>query len=644
VDQGGLRAGEDLIAMTDSTSPWQRLRELDRAGLLAAEFPAVGPLLAGLSPDELPRAGRLLARLDPDRVRQAHPAVPVLRVALTGHGTLGPLVPLLTAEFARHGMLPQVAAGAYNGYVTELGDPGSALYAGQPDLTLCVLDPLAVLEELPSPWGPADAARILDAKVALLAGLARRHEETLGRTLVLNTLPLPRRFAAQLIDHRSRARLGAAWREGNARLLRIAEDCPSVVVLDLDPVLAGGAAAADPRLSDYAKVHLSPDLLAAYAREAAHLARHLAGRTKKVLAVDLDGTLWGAVVGEDGVDGIEVGEGYRGEAFAGFQRAVRQIASQGVLLAAVSKNDPEPVREALRDHPGMAVREEDFVKVIANWRPKHENLAELAQSLNLSVDSFVFVDDSPYERGLVRHALPGVSVVAVGADPALHLDALLADGWFDTRELTAEDRGRGRAYRQETQRGEFTAGFASVAEYLRELGTQVRLAPVRDPEVPRLSQITLRTNQFNLTTERLQPADVRRLHADETRQVLAIHLADRFGDGGMVGAVLTRHGADGLHIENFLLSCRVFARGVEQACLSAVLEHARSTGVRAVYGQYRKTARNGLVADFYPRHGFVAAGGDEAGDAAATYRHDLASVPPPPEHIDLSAQLGGQVP
>ncbi|MGX1912081.1 HAD-IIIC family phosphatase [Streptomyces phaeochromogenes] len=250
--------------------------------------------------------------------------------------------------------------------------------------------------------------RVARERIGTLAGLVARFVESARGTLVLNTPPLPRRFAAQLVDHRSRARLGAVWREANARLLRLAEEHERVVVLDQDPLIGEGVPVVEPRLSQYTRTHLSPTLLTAYAREIGHRA----GQGNKALVLDLDGTLWGGILGEDGPDGIEIGADgtHRGAAHHAFQRVVGQLAAQGVLLAAVSKNDPEPVGEVLRGHPGMFLREGDFVRVVANWRPKHDNLTQLAEALNPGVDSFVFVDDSPYECGLVRHELPGVSV------------------------------------------------------------------------------------------------------------------------------------------------------------------------------------------------------------------------------------------
>lgn len=612
------------------------LLALHRAGQLAQEYPRVAGLLRQLTDAELIAAGQLLSRLSADEVARLHPTVAALTVAVTGHGTLATLVPALTAHAARHGLLTRIHLSDFDGYVFDLSDPGSALYASGADLALCVLDPQVVFDEVPVPWRPADVERVFAEKLRLIEGLATAFAANSRGTLVLNTLPLLRRHSAQLVDHRSRARLGAVWREGNAALLRMGER-PGVVVVDLDPLLASGIAADDARMSVYAKAHLSQDLLAGYAREVGHLARHLTGRTKKCLALDLDGTVWGGILGEDGVEGIEVAEGYRGEAFRAFQRTVKQIGSQGVLLAAVSKNDIEPVRGVLRDHSGQTLREADFVRVCANWRPKHENLTELADALNVGVDSLVFVDDSPYECGLVERELPQVAVVAVDAEPAQHVARLLADGWFDVLELTDEDRTRASKYADELARKDFLHNFDSLADYLRELDVRVRLGRISQQDVPRIAQITQRTNQFNLTTRRMQPAEVRALAEAPGHLVLAIHSGDRFGENGLVGAIFAHRDGDALHIDNFLLSCRVFSRGVEQTCLAAVLRHAKRTGATEVFGTYRPTAKNAGVKDFFSRYGFTQLATHE--DCTTSSRHDLAEIIGTPDHVHFTNLL-----
>ena len=374
----GSRLGAMSSAATSSGRPDDAILRLHREGRVVSEYPRIRALLDELPADRFQRAGQLLSRLDVDEVLRAHPKTPTVTVAITGHGTLSALVAPLTAETARHGLLLRLLVCDFDAYVFDVGDPGSQMYAARPDLVLCVLDQAVVFDEVPSPWRAEDVRNAFTGKLNLLDGLAARFGEAGYGTLVLNTIPLPRLHAAQLVDHRSRAALGALWREANVRLLRLAERYPDVIVLDLDTLVTDGVAVTDPRLSVYAKAHLTPGLLAAYAREVGHLARHVSGQTKKVLAIDLDGTAWGGILADDGPDALEVDEGYRGQAYQAFQRLVQQLAAQGVLVAAVSKNDPEQVRDVLRQHPGLLLREEDFVRIAANWRPKSNTLSRCA--------------------------------------------------------------------------------------------------------------------------------------------------------------------------------------------------------------------------------------------------------------------------
>ncbi|SEK59271.1 HAD-IIIC family phosphatase [Streptacidiphilus jiangxiensis] len=627
-------------------SAFDRLRALNTEGRLAAEFPSLPSLLAEVAAGEsgtadLARAGQFLARVAPDDILAAHPDTTVVSVAVAGHSTVGPVAGPLTAELARHGFALRLSLGDFDGYLRELQDPESHLHTAGTDLALVILDAQAVFDELPPVWRVEDLERAATGKLAQLAVLVERFAAREGAgTLVLNTLPLHRHHTHQLVDLKSRAALGVAWREFNAGLLKLAARHERVVVVDLDPLVAQGGSLNEPRMASYAKANLGEELLARYAREIGHLARTLKGRSKKVLVVDLDNTMWDGILGDDGADGIAAATTFRGEAFGNFQKIVRQIGSQGVLLAISSKNDQEPVLEVLRTHPDMQLRDTDFVRINANWNPKDANLRDIADRLNLGIDSFVFVDDSPFETGLVASSLPEVAVVRLDEEPALHIDKLLADGWFDVRELTAEDRERGALYRVEADRQDLLDSSGSMEEYLDKLGVKVQVAVVGDGDLARVAQLTLRTNQFNLTTERLQPAEVRARLDDPAHLVLSVRSGDRFGDNGVVGALFAHREGERLHIDNLILSCRVFARGIEQTTVASLLAHARDgLGVTEVTAAYRPTKKNHRVKDFWPSLGFEQTSETEEGELGFT--HSLAALPEVPTYVHLDADLGG---
>ncbi|MER6528556.1 HAD-IIIC family phosphatase [Streptomyces sp. NPDC001508] len=627
---------------TGPASPLDRLRALYGERRLAAEYPAVPGLLAELAqPDDgfarLSRAGRLLAKVACEDIVAAHPGVVPATVAVTGHGTLDALTAPLTAELARHGIPLRLSAADHDAWLRDLRDTGSHLYAPGTELALCLLDAQLVFDELPLPWRVEDVAEATAGTLRLLDRLAARYDEHGTGTLVLNTLPLLSQHTRQLVDHRSRTHLSIVWREFNVGLLRLAAAHPRLHIVDLEPLIADGGPVRDPRLAAYAQVHLGEEVLARYARHTGHLLRTLRGRARKVLVLDLDNTLWDGILGDDGPDGIAAATTYRGAAFGRFQRVVKQIGSQGVLLAVCSKNDREPVLDVLRDHPDMTLREADFVRISADWEPKDGAIRAIAAHLNLGTDSFVFADDSPFERGLVAATLPEVAVIALDEEPVLHIDRLLADGWFDVRELTAEDRGRAAQYRQEAERQDLRQATGSMEEYLRALDVRVEVTPVREHEVARIAQITLRTNQFNLTTRRLQAPDVRERLDSPDHLVLAVRSRDRFGDNGVVGALFAHREDAALRIDNLLLSCRVFARGIEQAAVAALLAHAVEAGAAEVRAGYRPTAKNHKVRDFYPSLGFERAA--ESPDGTAEFRHPLTELPDVPGHVRLDADF-----
>ena len=633
--------GAEAGAAEAPLAPLERLRALQKQDRLVADYPLVAGLVTELAVGDkaaadLVRAGQLLSRLDAGKVAEAHPGTPSVSVAVAGHSTVGSLVAPLTAELARHGILLRLNLGDFDGYLRELQDTGSALYAKDLDLALVLLDAQAVFDELPVVWRVEDLEQAAAGKLAQLGKLVAHYVEHGTGTLVLNTLQLQRNHTHQLVDLRSRAALGIAWREFNAGLLRLAAAHERVVVIDLDPLVALGGAVNEPRMASYAKANLGDEILGRYAREIGHLARTLHGRAKKVLVVDLDNTLWDGVLGDDGADGIAAATTFRGEAFGNFQKIVKQIGSQGVLLAVSSKNDQDPVLEVLRTHPDMVLRDTDFVRVNANWNPKDGNLRDIAAKLNLGIDSFVFADDSPFETGLVASSLPEVAVVRLDEEPALHIERLLADGWFDVRELTAEDRARTALYQVESDRQDLLDSSGSLEEYLQKLGVVVSVLAVREGDLARVAQLTLRTNQFNLTTERLQPAEVRERIEDPSHLVLSIRSGDRFGDNGVVGALFAHRAGRSLHIDNLLLSCRVFSRGIEQAAVTAVLDHAKSLGLASVTAAYRPTKKNHRVRDFWPTLGFEQTA-DEDGELS--FSHSLAELPEMPQHLHLDVDL-----
>lgn len=635
-----LDPGAPAPAAAPAPTGLAALRALHSHDQLVDRYGEVAALLAPIADvgSDIRRAGALLGKYPARGFADATPGVEVVRIRMAGYSTVEPLRDPLVAHLARFGLAGEVTLGDFDGYLRELGDTDSLLYVTDPDVVACVLDAQVVFDQFDGPWTVADLRRVAMAQVAVVARLAETYEANASGNLVLTTWPLLPTHLRRLVDRESRTELSMVWREVNIELLRIGRDHGRVHVIDLDPLVCLAGQVNDPRMASYAKAHLGADLLAELARELSHLIRALRGRTRKMLVLDADNTLWDGILGDDGPDGIAAATTYRGEAFGEFQACVRQLASQGVLLSMCSKNDDDLVRTVLRDNPDMKLREADFVSVVANWAPKDGNIRSIAERLNLGVDSFVFADDSAFERGLVFDSLPQVGIVALDDEPALHVSALLRDGWFDTLALTEEDRARSELYRADGARAELAESTATPQEYLDQLGVIVKLAPPEPHETGRLAQLTMRTNQFNLTTQRLQQDHVQGLLDGADTVALAISAADRFGGNGVVGGIFAHLEGDELHIDNFVMSCRVFARGIEQTAMRALLRHAKASGLAAVTGEFRPTAKNAKASNLLLAEGFAVVP-SPPGDAATHYRHDLTELAAPPAHVQLQTTL-----
>ena len=333
--------------------------------------------------------------------------------------------------------------------------------------------------------------------------------------------------------------------------------------------------------------------------------RHTAVR-KKVLVLDLDNTLWGGVVGEDGADGIVLGQSLIGAAYRDAQKRIKEIASTGVLLAVASKNNPEDVRAAFRENPHMVLKEEDFVSVKANWEPKFVNIRDMADELNLGLDSFVFLDDNEVEREAVRANLPQVTVADFPRDAAKLPQAVrdIYEKYFWCARETAEDKNKTRQYREEASRKKALESAASMDDYLKSLSISIVISEAEQSQFERIVQLLNKTNQFNTNTLRMDMAQFLRYAEGECHHVYAANVSDKYGDSGLVAVMLTRADGNVLHIENFLMSCRVMGRQIEDSIVFAVEKRAESIGIKKIASSYKPTAKNKPVENLWDRLGF----------------------------------------
>ena len=372
----------------------------------------------------------------------------------------------------------------------------------------------------------------------------------------------------------------------------------------------------DPRYEAAAQMYFSPAGGRLIAQSWLRVLRALSKPSAKVLVVDLDNTLWRGILGEDGPNGLEMGPAGAGWPYRSLQQALLQLKANGILLAACSKNNPDDALKVLAEHPDCLMRPGDFAALEIGWEPKSQGMRKIADRLRLGIDSFVFLDDSAFERAEVREALPQVTVLEFPDDPVSLVACLCDCPAFDSLRVTAEDRERAASYVAEARREELQRTATSPEEFFRSLNITLKLFRADATQFDRLHQLILKTNQFNLTTERLAPDEFRAMLERQDTLVLGMRVTDTLGDSGVTGlAIVNGIGSDILTVSTFLLSCRVIGRTVENAFLSWLVSRAEAAGAGEVRMSFRPTGRNQVALDFLQRSGLQ---GSEDGSSWST--------------------------
>ncbi len=461
--------------------------------------------------------------------------------------------------------------------------------------------------------GPAAMQGRLDAIRTRLGALAQAARTKHRAEILVSNFAAPAMQAGNLFDASDPDSLVHLVSDCNRQLARDLTPIPGVHVFDYAGAVAhsGMQRWSDPKLWYMARSAVSSDNMPSLARQLARAVAAVLRPPAKCVVLDLDNTLWGGVLGDDGPQGIKLGDDYPGSVFKDFQAALLGLRQRGFLLAVTSKNDEQTVLEALDSHPEMLLKRQHFAAIRANWNPKTDNLREIATELNIGLDSLVFIDDNPVERAAVRAELPMVHVVELPTDPLGYLAAIADVALFDRPRLLDEDRRRAEMYQGEALRKQVEQQASTVEEFLQGLDMTAQVGTADANTLERIHQLIQKTNQFNLTTTRHGTDEIRQFMASPRAIVAWLRLADRYGDSGLVCVGILRAVDDETwEIDTLLMSCRVMGRQVEHAFLSYLGELARGEGARRLRGVFRPTAKNAPVQDFYSAHGFVDLGGE----------------------------------
>jgi FkbH-like protein len=551
--------------------------------------------------------------------------------------TVEPILPSLTVEAVLSGYVLDIQIGGYGSYFDEMLNPHSSLARFTPDLVLVILDlddiaggladlcangkgtgvDVAIKEALDRMTQMLKSLRSGTSARLLLQGCAIPDTTSLGDVGDAN------------VEH-SLPNAVAKLNDGLAGLCRTISGC---VFFDVDRIAAryGRRNWRDTRLFLASRLPIASGAFGVYCNGLVRSFSALFRAPRKVLCTDLDNTLWGGILGEDGTDGIATGSAAPGNYYLDYQKYLKRLASRGILLAIVSKNNEADVQEAFQVRSAdLALTLDDFVARKISWNEKANSLRELAKELSLGLDSFVFVDDNPVECEAIRQQLPEIAVIAAPVQEPWKLVELLAEQpFFDAAVITNDDVNRSQEYKAQAQRTELANSTANRDEFLASLNIVCTFLSALDAPLARSVQLLAKTNQFNLTTRRHSATEVEAFASKAGGQAVAVRVRDRFGDAGVVGLALARNKGDLCYIDSLLLSCRVIDRGIETALLAHLAQRAARLGAKWLVGEYIATKKNAPCADFYSTHGFVEdASFGEAGADSVFYLLNLTEKNP----------------
>jgi FkbH-like protein len=614
--------GGDLRAALETAEPKERLEKL--ASLAACR-------LGFLETVQLDRA---LGQLG---LKEA-PGFSSTRLAILGSATIDHLAPAIRVAGLRRRLLIDIQNGAYGQYRQDVLDPSSSLRQFAPQTILFSLSGREVTAGVPLTASLEEVDAIIGKFIGEWRSLWQKARSIYNATIVQQTFidvtetlfgsydrlvpAAPTRVVARLND-----RLCEAVTEDNVLLLDVARACERDGIdawFDEGRWLQG-------------KLEIAPQAAPLYGDLAVRVLAAQRGLSKKCLVLDLDNTLWGGVIGDDGLEGIVIGQGSAaGESHLALQRYAKQLKERGVILAVCSKNDAKIAEAVFHEHPEMLLRRSDFAAFQANWDDKAENLKAIAARLNIGIDSLVFVDDNPVERARIRQSLPAVAVPELPDDAAHYVRCLSEAGYFEAVAFTSEDRQRAELYAANAKRESLLGSAQSMDDFLRGLEMSVVYGPFTTVDHARIVQLFNKTNQFNATTRRYTSEEITHLAERSDVLTLQFRLLDRIGDNGLVSAMILRPtdgGEDALEIDNWIMSCRVFGRQLEFEAMNIAVEAARQLGIKRFFANYLATAKNNVISELYPSLGFTAVKEANVAKGAKRWFLDLAGYVTHQSHI-----------
>lgn len=493
----------------------------------------------------------------------------------------------------------------YDAIDLTINDPDSELYSFKPDFTYVFLSEQKLLKEFYKNGISNGFVKNTLAYLENIVSTVSKHIKT--NFLVFN---FPDRLDPVFGNYAGKTNNSYSYqvRKLNIELMDWAQRASAVYLIDVAALQAsyGGKNVIDNRLYVSADAVFGLDFTVVLAANCVQVIEAFTGGAKKCLILDLDNTLWGGIIGDDGIDNIQIGDLGIGKAFTQIQYWAKALKERGIILAVCSKNDEANAREPFEKHPDMVLKPEDIALFVANWDNKHDNIKYIQSVLNIGFDSMVFIDDNPFERNMVRQFLPEVTVPEMPEDPAEYVAYLNSLNLFETNAYTEEDKERTDLYRSEALRTEASRSYTSEVDFLKSLDMVSEAKAFDSFTIPRVAQLSQRSNQFNLRTVRYTEEDVKHIAAQKDKyHTFSFTLADKYGAHGLIGVIILESRGDSLFVDTWIMSCRVLKRGMENFMLNVIVEYANRKGVATITGEYIETRKNGMVKDHYKNLGFV---------------------------------------
>jgi len=531
------------------------------------------------------------------------------RLAILRSFTVEPIVPLLRALAFANGIDLAVQVGDFNTYTQEVLDKNGNLYRFEPDTAIIAIQTRDIAPNLWTQFADLSALEVREITEQVILdyeNLINVFRSTSRAHLVIHNLELPVVPTQGILDNQIDHSQFKAIQEINLKLGNMARKHPGVYILDYDGLIAryGRVGWHDDRKWLTMRMPISAGNLLHMAKEWMRFIHPLSGKISKALVVDLDNTLWGGVIGEDGMSGIKLHQEYPGALYQSLQRVILDLYHRGVILAICSKNNYEDAMEVIEKHAGMVLGLQHFAALYINWNDKVQNLREIAAELNIGVEALAFLDDNPVERQRVRTELPEVTVIELPENSAGYARALRDSPAFERLALSKEDRERGHYYVEQRERSDLEQSATSMEDFYRSLQQELEIAFVSKETLARVAQLTQKTNQFNLTTRRYSEQQISEMVSNSDWKIYSVRVQDRFGDNGLVGVAILHFEGEICEIDTMLLSCRVIGRTVETSFLGYLIQNAQEHGSKRLRGWFLPTKKNAPAENFYGQHGF----------------------------------------